>query len=227
MKPCRLFPLLLFLAFPAAGQKQPAKAGAAVSCEQSPLLAQLSRESGAAVLHSYGYSLREPWACTSVESPWAPNSILLHFRKVSAQTDDETAFSVLKVSGIDYIWVVPTDTGMLEVPHAESDPHNIAAFNALLGSFPRAPLSPSDWKEVGKLYMTILGHEEAIPIVPKAGDAAVCTEERECSVAFSGRPVRPGEPFNKWTLVFSEASGAKPAMLEEATRETVPAAASP
>lgn len=222
MKRCKLFSLLMLLSLPATGQMQPVKTGAADSCAQSPVLAQLSKGSGAAVLSSYGYNLREPWACTRIESPWVTGSVLLRFKKVSAQTDDQTAFSVLKVSGIDHLWIIPTGTGMLEVPDAESDPHNIAAFNALLSSLRKPPLSPSDWEGVGKLYMTMLGHREAVQVTPEASDTGVCNGEGECTVAFSDRPVRAGEPFNKWTLVFTPASGAKPAMLEEATRETVP-----
>jgi hypothetical protein len=222
MKHCKLFSLLMLLSFPAAGQKQPVKTSETDSCTQSPILAQLSKGSGAAVLNSYGYNLREPWACARIHSPWVTGSVLLRFQKVSAETDGQTAFSVLKVSNIEHIWVVPTGTGMLEVPHAESDPHNIAAFNALLSSLRKPPLSNSDWDAVGKLYMTMLGHKDAVQVAPEAGDTAVCNGDGECTVAFSDRPVRPGEAFNKWTLVFAPAGGGKPAMLEEATRETVP-----
>jgi len=223
MKRCHLFSLLIFLSLPATSQMQPVRTSAADSCAQSPVLEQLSKGSGAAVLSSYGYDLREPWTCTRIDSPWVSGSVLLHFQKVSAQTDDQTAFSVLKVSGIDHLWIVPTGTGMLEVPHAESDPHNVAAFNALLSSLRKPPSSPSDWEGIGRLYMTMLGHKEAVRITPEAGDTGVCSaEEGECTVAFSDRPVRAGEPFNKWTLVFTPATGGKPAMLEEATRETVP-----
>jgi hypothetical protein len=221
MKHCKLFPLLMFLSFAAAGQKQPTQTKIDVSCTQSPVLAQLSKGSGGAVLGSYGYDLREPWACTRIESPWVTGSTLLRFQKISAQTDEQTTFSVLRVSGIDYIWIVPTGTGMLEVPHAESDPHNVAAFNALLSSLPKPPLSASDWEGLGKLYMTMLGHREAIQVAHETGDTAVCNGEKECSVAFSDRPIRRGESFNKWTLVFAPASGGKPAILEETTRKTV------
>lgn len=222
MKRCHLLSLLIFLSLPATGQMQPIKTTAADSCAQSPVLEQLSKGPGAAVLRSYGYDLSEPWACTRIESPWVSGSVLLHFQKVSAQTDDHTAFSVLKVSGIDYLWMVPSGTGMLEVPHAESDPHNVAAFNALLNSLHKPPLSPSDWGGIGKLYMTMLGHREAVQIVSEGGDAEVCSvEQGECTVAFSDRPIRVGEPFNKWTLVFTPPGFSKPAMLEEATRETV------
>lgn len=221
MKQCKALLFLLLVWSPAAGQKQPVKTTEAASCAQSPVLAELSEGPGAAVLSSYGYDLHEPWACTRIESPWVVGSVLLRFQKVSAQTDEQTAFSVLKVPGINFIWVIPTGTGMLEVPHVENDPHNIAAFNALLSSLRKPPLSRSDWEAVGKLYMSILGHTEVVQNAPEAGDTAVCDGEGQCTVAFSDRPVRPGEPFNKWTLVFTPAGGGKPARLEEATRETV------
>jgi hypothetical protein len=218
---CKLLPLLALITFPVMGQKQPLKIGATGACAQSPLLAQLGAASGAAILSSYGHDLHKPWACTNINSKWLTGSILLRFHSLSVQTDKETAFSVLKVAGIDYIWVIPTATGMLEVPHALSDPHNIAAFDALLSSLSRPPLSASDWEGVGKLYMIMVGHKEALVITPKLGEKGICNGVGECTVAFSDRQIRAGEPYNRWTLVFTSAGGGKPAKLEEATAETV------
>jgi hypothetical protein len=210
----------LLLCIPAVSQKQQAKP-VGTSCVDSPLLAELGQATGAAVLGSYGYSLREPWSCTRIESLWAGGSTLLHFQRVTAQSDDATAFSVLKVLGINHIWVVPTETGMLEVSHAESDPHNIAAFNALLASLQKSPSAPSEWNEIGKLYMALLGHPEAILIANQSDGDGSCNSEGDCEVLFSDRQVRPGQPFVKWTLLFSRASKEKHVLLDEAKKETV------
>jgi hypothetical protein len=58
---------------------------------------------------------------------------------------------VVKIPGMKHIWVIPTNMGMLEVPHSESDPHNIAAFNALLKTIPNGLLNSAGWLEISKL----------------------------------------------------------------------------
>lgn len=165
------------------------------------------------------YHLNEPWECTRIESSWAVGASLLHFRKISAQTDDATAFSVMEVAGVTQIWVIPTESGMLEAPNVESDPHNLAAFNALLRSLPKPPSGPVEWNAVGKLYMTLLGHTGAVLIEPLPGEPGTCSADGECTVAFSDRTPHAKEPYTKWTLTFSVANGSNPARLTDAARE--------
>ena len=209
-KALKLLPWLLLLSLCAEGQK------ASDSCGGSPLLASLSKGAGAALLKAYGYDIQQPWACTKIESPWAAGATILQFHKITVQSDDHTAFSVVKVPTLESVWVIPTATGMLEVAHAESDPHNIAAFNALLGLH-KGPIDAAGWLEVGKLYMTLLGHKEAVPI---KDDGDSCSGN-ECSVSFSDRPVVAGEAYNKWSLTFTAPSNGQPGMLTDASRETV------
>jgi len=218
----KFLPFLLLLSFSAGAQKQRVDASLSYSsCGQSRLLADLSKGAGATLLNAYGYDLRKPWACTKVESPWSTGATILRFRKITAQADDQTAFSVVKVLGLEYIWVVPTETGMLEVSHSENDPHNLAAFNELLRTLRKGPADAAGWIEVGKLYMAILGHKEVVPIKAEPDDAGPCNSDDECSVSFSDRPVVQSEPYNKWTLVFTAPSQGKPVSLTDASRETV------
>ncbi len=107
-----VLPLLLFLPSVIYGQSErlPPVDANVTSCLGLPLLAELTRTSGAAILNSYGYDLHAPWSCTRIDSPWAAGSSLLHFQKVSARTDDATAFSVMRVAGNAYIWVIPTES---------------------------------------------------------------------------------------------------------------------
>jgi hypothetical protein len=170
-------------------------------------------------LSAYGYDWKTPWACTKVESTWATGATILRFRRVTAQTDDETAFSVLKIEGMEQIWVIPTETGMLGVPHADSDPHNIAAFNVLL-RLHKGPVDAAGWLEAGKLYMAILGYMEALPIKAEPGSAEPCSSDG-CSVAFSDRPVVMSEAYNKWTLAFAVPSKGQPGRLTDVSKETV------
>lgn len=216
-----LFIPLLLLSLRAEGQKQQIGMSHALSCADSPLLAELGKSSGTAILSSYGYHLNEPWECTKIESPWAAGASLLHFRTISAQTDDATAFSVMEVAGVTQIWVIPTESGMLEVPNVESDPHNLAAFNALLRSLPKPPSDPVEWNEVGKLYMTLLGHTRAVPIEPSSGQPGSCSADGECTVVLSDRTPKAKEPYTTWTLTFSVANGSNPARLTDVAREVV------
>src|SRR4051794_16437768 len=101
-------PFLLLLSLSAGAQRKHVGASPSdSSCGGSPLLAALSRGAGSSLLSAYGYDLREPWACSKVESSWAVGATILHFRKITVQTDDQTAFSVVRVPGLEYIWVIP------------------------------------------------------------------------------------------------------------------------
>ena len=213
--------LLLLLAVHAHGQMQQVRTAVAPSCADSPLLAELSKASGTAILSSYGYHLNEPWGCTKIESPWAAGASLLYFRKISSRTDDATAFSVMKVAGNPQIWVIPTESGMLELPNVDSDPHNLAAFNALLGSLPKQPSGQVEWNAFGQLYMVLLGHTGAVAIEPQPPQRSPCSTEGECTLAFADRAPHAKEPFTRWTLTFRIASGANPPRLTDAAREVV------
>jgi hypothetical protein len=98
MRKQRLYtPLLLLLTMVAHGQTgglSTADGKTTASCVGSPLLAELSKSAGTEILKPYGYDFHEPWSCTKIESPWAAGANLLRFQKVSAQSDEATAFSV-------------------------------------------------------------------------------------------------------------------------------------
>ncbi|MFY9731297.1 MAG: hypothetical protein WAK24_11865 [Candidatus Acidiferrales bacterium] len=210
---------ILVLAAHLEGQKPQRVSGDATSCAGSPLLSELSKASGEALLRLYGYNLHEPWACSKITSPWATGSMLLHFRRVTNQTDDSTAFSVLKAAGVSRLWIIPTDTGMLEVQNAKNDVHNLAAFNALLQSLPKIPSSAADWNAIGKLYLELLGRPDAVS--PEDGTSSPCSADGECSVAFSEVPRHGNDPYTKLTLTFSAPNGSNPARLTDVTREIV------
>jgi hypothetical protein len=224
MRKLRLFlPLLLFLPIVIYGQSErlPPVDANVTSCLGLPLLAELTRTSGAAILSSYGYDLHAPWSCTRIDSPWAAGSSLLHFQKVSAQTDDATAFSVMRVAGNAYIWVIPTESGMLEAPNVESDPHNLAAFNALLGILAKAPSSLVEWNSVGKLYMVLIGHKGVVPMKSEQDSNNPCDSNGECALEFADGSHVANGPYTKWTLTFSAASRLHRCRLIEVLKEVV------
>jgi hypothetical protein len=213
--------LILLLSFPAHGQKQQYKSEPAGSCEESPLFKELLTPSGSVLLSLYGYSLYKPWDCTRIDLPLAPGAGLLHFKMISTRTDDFASFSVIRVPRVAQIWVIPTESGMLEVPNVESDPHNLAAFNALLRSLPKPPTGPVEWSAVGKQYMVLVGHTGAVAIEPLPGEPSPCSSDGECTLAFADRTPNVKESYTKWTLTFSVANGSNPPRLTDATREIV------
>jgi hypothetical protein len=104
----------------------------------------------------------------------------------------------------------------LEVAHAESDPHNIAAFNALL-ELHKGRINAAGWLEVAQLYMALLGHKEAVPI---KGETIPCSDN-ECSLSFSDRPIATGQAYNKWTLSFTGPSKGHSPLLTDISKESV------
>jgi hypothetical protein len=200
----------------AHSQRRPA------GCVDSPLFAVLTQSPADEVLRSYGYDLRqEVWACATIDSPWTTGSELLHLHKVTAQTDDYTAFSVMRVAGNSHLWVIPTAVGMLAAPHVESDPHDIAAFNALLQSFSKNPSTADDWFGVGKLYMSlVIGSKDAIPLTHDEAKGGICSNG-ECVIKFTDRVLSNNEPYVKWTMTFDVPKASNPPKLIDVTRDVV------
>jgi hypothetical protein len=219
----KLLPLLLLFSIYANGQEKLGVRNLSYSpCEKSHFFADLHKQEGRTLLSAYGYNIeKELWECTKIESPWLKGVTLLQFDKISAQVDDFLTFSAMKIAGMEHIWVIPTVRGMLQYPRLESDPHNIAAFNTLLHSIPKAPASATEWVEIGKLYMAILVEKNVEPITSKLGERDPCSSEIEYSLSFSSGPVLNDEPYNKWTLAFSCPSPKNTPRLIDVVSKTV------
>jgi hypothetical protein len=219
----KLLPLWLLLSIYANGQEKQhiVFSSSYGTCQESRLFADLIKQEGITLLGAYGYDLlKELWVCTKIESPLSKGATILQFNKADF-SGGQLGFSVMKVPGMEHIWIIPTQIGMLEVPHLESDPHNLAAFNALLKIIPKGRLNATGWLEIGKLYMAILGYKEVVPIRTESGDSNPCSSCNECSLSFSVGPVVKDEPYDKWTLIFACPSIGKPAVLTDVSRETI------
>jgi hypothetical protein len=217
-------PLLLMalLAVSSASDGSLGQAGT-VTCAESPLFAELDSPSGKALLTLYGFDLGEAWACTPIRSALAPRMQLLRFRRLSAATEEATAFTVLKAAGAQTLWIIPTASGMLRVSGVESDPHNIAAFNALLRSMPKPASSTADWEALARLYLAVVGHAEVFPLKTEGGASATCGAQGECSLSFADRAPQAARSYWKWTVTFDRI-GEGPIKLTDATAELVSAA---
>lgn len=192
------------------------------TCAESPLFAELDSPSGKALLKLYGFDLRETWACTPIRSALAPRVQLLRFRRLSAATEEATAFTVLKAAGAQTVWIIPTASGMLRVSGVESDPHNIAAFNALLRSMPKPMSSTADWEALARLYLAVVGHAEVFPLKAEGGAPATCGAQGECSLSFADRAPQGARSYWKWTVTFDRV-GEDSITLTDAAAELVSA----
>jgi hypothetical protein len=177
-----------------AGRDRPARS----LCTASPLVDQLDTASGQELLALYGYDLRELWACTSIPSPQEPGAQILRFKRISTNDHDGTAFTVLKPAGWPSFWIIPTTSGMLMVKSVD-DPHNRAAFNALLRSMPRTPSSAADWEALARFYLTVVGRGEAVLLRIEDG---ACGGQGDCSLSFADRVPGKGLGYWKWTVSF-------------------------
>lgn len=187
----------------AAGEKARPNEG---TCAGSPLMAELDRAPAAALLRLYGYDLRDPWTCTPIASDLAPRAQLLRFNKISANDDDHTAFTVVKAAGPQSLWIIPTTSGMLTAPEVENDPHNRAAFNAVLGGMPRPPSSTAEWDSLARFYLAVVGHAEAFLLKPEEGASTGCASGSDCSLSFADRAPQVTGPYWKWTVTFERAA---------------------
>jgi hypothetical protein len=182
----------------------------AVPCRSVPNITSLRTIETKRVLAIFGYDLHQPYDCTKLTSPWYGASTVLLFRSIPTQLDDRTRFSVVFTSRPREIWVVPIASGMLEYPRVESDPHNLASFNALL-AVQKAPTTEPEWISVSQSYLALIGHEAGL--APRVSCAA-----RECSVEISEQP--SADALILWTLVFSTTG--QLARLEDVSRELQP-----
>src|SRR5580658_6369041 len=195
-------------------------------CNDEAYLRSLSdpRTEGPVVLRAYGYNIdREMWSCDQVVSRWLRDTRMLIFRRVTSQSDDQSAFSVLQVSGSSYLWIVPLYEHSSEFQNYEGDPHNIAAFNAFLGSLSAAPSKPVDWEDIGRLYLALLGHDEAV-LIKEGPSGDHCGADRQCRIAFADRVPHENDPYIRWTVIFSVARDRTPTRLTEVNREIVSSA---
>jgi len=198
-------------------------------CKETDFLKGLTDPRGEqmGVLRTYGYNIdRELWSCDEIESNWTGENRVLVFQSIATTSDDQSAFSVVQLRKSPYLWVIPLFDHSRECPGLENDPHNIAAFNALLRSLPTNPSRPADWSGLGKLYLALLGHKEAVAIDKNSANRNPCNSGGECTLAFADRVPRAKEPYVRWTLVFTAANGSAPVRIAYAKRDVVPGAES-
>lgn len=187
---------------------QTPKDDSVVPCGKLPTIRELTSPETKRVLAAFGYNLRQPYDCTKLNSRWYGASTVLSFRSVPTRLDDQTKFAVVFSSGSHEIWVLPIASGMVEYPHVESDPHNLAAFNALL-AVQKMPSTEPEWVSLARSYLALIGHEKAV-LSPKVSGVG-----GECTVELSEQ--QSPESLIQWTLSFDTSE--RSARLQDVSRE--------
>jgi hypothetical protein len=200
--------LYFVFAICAASLAQPSKDNSAVSCAKLPTIRELRSVETTRVLAAFGYSLHQAFDCTKLISEWYGSSAVFLFRSIPTRLDDQTSFSVIFISGSHEIWVLPITSGMLEYPSVESDPHNLAAFNALIAA-QAAPVADPEWISLSRSYLAMIGHRKA-NLSPK-----VSCKGEQCTVELSEQ--QSPESFILWTLTFEKTG--RLARLQDVSRE--------
>ena len=182
----------------------------AVPCGKLPTIRELTTPETKRVLVAFGYNLRQPYDCTKVTSRWYGESTVLSFRSVPTRLDDQTIFSVAFTPDSRGLWILPIASGMVEYPRDETDPHNLAAFNALL-AVQKVPSTEPEWFSLARSYLALIGHEKAA-LSPKVSCA-----RGECSVELSEQ--QSPESLIQWTLSFD--TSRRSARLQDVSREVL------
>jgi hypothetical protein len=188
------------------GLGQTPKDAFVVSCGKLPTMRELTTPETKSVLAAFGYNLRQPYDCARLTSRWYGASTVLSFRSVPRRLDDETKFAVVFTSR--EIWVLPIASGMVEYPRVESDPHNLAAFNALL-AVQKVPSSAPEWISLAHSYLALIGHEKTALSPKVSGTGGEYTVELT-------EPQSP-DSLIQWTLSFDISD--RSVRLQDVSRE--------
>jgi hypothetical protein len=143
-----------------------------------------------------------------LESRWYGDNAVVLFRSIPTRLDDHTQFTLVFVSHTQQLWVIPIESGMLEYPHIESDPHNLAAFNRIISS-DRTPQSEMEWESLSMSYLAVIGHDS------QPSKVKVSCEKEQCFIEISDRLSAKAE-WN-WRLIFN--SHGRAPRLEDVHRE--------
>lgn len=123
----------------------------------------LDRPEVAELFGRYRYAWRgTPWQFREIVSPLVHrHAIFLFF--ASGGLDDYSELTVLldRASGQGYLIPIQNHS-MVEYPHVEDDPHNIAIFNMLVNAESVHAESATNWLELALLYLNLVGERHQV-----------------------------------------------------------------
>lgn len=73
----------------------------------------------------YGYTLVfVAWSCRALSTGWVRVGTITRLRAITANPDDQQVVTLLPIPNERRIWVIPTLSGMAEVPGSANDPYS-------------------------------------------------------------------------------------------------------
>lgn len=175
------------------------------------------------LFEAFGYDVsRLAGLCTVLKSDWLRTGRVWRLSHVSG-TDDVQRVTLVQTGGGSRLWLIPIVDGMIEKPCLPQDPHNLAAFNALLGENRVHASTPEDLTSLAVLYLSMIGSEQhaqdwidrgqggtgapsaastlrTLDLLP-AVSCAKRERKKECTVTINEMPL--DRRYRSWELSFS------------------------
>ena len=112
-----------------------------------------------AFLEAFEYNIDEvAMVCATLKSAWLRTDLVLSLRHARG-LDDYQEVTLVRTSSEPKLWLIPITDGMICKPSLEVDPHNLAAFNALLRDNGIRTSTAEDLTSLSLLYVNMVGTE--------------------------------------------------------------------
>ena len=159
---------------------------AQTSASTSALFEQREKEIERLItLYRYPSYRQNVWSSSELKSPWVKKSGVLFCRSFNVGAEP-SSFVVVIAPRPDEIGFVPLHRGMVGEPNVETDPHNVAVFNAIVEREQPVLITDRDRLELAAVFFHLF--EEAPRLAAVAESAGPVTADRDG--AFSVRLAR-------------------------------------
>lgn len=195
-------------------------------CTERPALALLEDKDVQNLIENFDFRPFEVMmSCKTFQTDWLRTGVILSLHGLSVgETDSNKDLTLIQLENEPRLWVIPISYGMIEVRNLVEDPHNLAAFNALIEENHVSPRTPEMWTSLALFYMNIVGNEIHTSVRTAYGESvpglllqapflksarllpSVACKKDECEVTINDtRFAKTTQSYTAWTLTFSTA----------------------
>jgi hypothetical protein len=173
-----------------------------VSASTSALFQQREKDIERLItLYRYPSYRQHVWSLLELKSPWVKKSGVLFCRSFRVGTEP-SSFVVVVAPQPDDIGFVPLHRGMLGEPNVELDPHNIAAFNAMVEREQAVLSTERDRLELAAVFFHLFEEAPRLATVPGAPGPVTTDRDGAFSVRLARHLSSGGDTFE---LLFDKA----------------------
>jgi hypothetical protein len=134
-----------------------------VPCAQEPANSLLDSKYIHDLLKHFDFNIGELDECKMLRSEWLKSSNILLLRGDRPEaTDSAWRVTLIQLKSQPNLWVIPVTHGMVGEPRIADEPHNRAAFNALIEENHIVPDTPEMWTSLALFYLGMTGNEVGI-----------------------------------------------------------------